>query len=710
MFKQMMLFLGSMNKNTNKLIILAVFLGLAFSASVQAADVSMSLRYQDTVVLDAVSFELPSPGTITITDTSGVDRSVNAQSVLGILAALDSADASFALSKIQYFSSFDSLYFQCATIISLGGEQCDNWLYIVNGVDPLVGMDTSILTGGEQVYVFFGPDNQVVLSTITISKGAPFQATAQSYQYEDNTWGQLTGVTIGFTQPDPDNPFSPIEVLLQSVDELGQISLNLDISVGDYSVGIKEKFYFPSAQLTVVVPPTGQSGGGLPQHVHQSLDKEKAIQFLIANQNDDGSFGKGALFTDWTAIAFGAYGKESLAGEKIRDYLLEDISPGSFLTDYERRAMALMSLGINPYTGTKTNYIQKITDGFDGIQFGNPNLVNDDIFALLVLLHAGYEASEDIIAKTVTFVLSSQQESGSFGSVDMTAAAVQVLFLVSTKEGISSALLSAKEYLKIQQENTGGFGNLYSTSWVMQAMAVLGESNTSWVRNNNTSGDYLYSEQAEDGGVEELDTNMDNRIWATAYAIPASLQKSWGDILQDFKQPAVLAVATGEIQELKQHESNALKVEIEVVESKIAKMQVQLLAALKLERIEQEVSRIAIEVRELEPQIVSLHTAYLAQLEQTQDKVLVQQSDDEVAQLSVLEDGGLILEAGTISLTQEAGDQFTAEAASLLSLQSFFRSSTGQAALALGVGIIFFFVLGGGGAILSLVRRPKATI
>ena len=310
----------------------------------------------------------------------------------------------------------------------------------------------------------------------------------------------------------------------------------------------------------------------------------------------------------------------------------------------------------------------------------------------------------------MTFVLSSQQESGSFGSVDMTAAAVQVLFLVSTKEGISSALLSAKEYLKIQQENTGGFGNLYSTSWVMQAMAVLGESNTSWVRNNNTSGDYLYSEQAEDGGVEELDTNMDNRIWATAYAIPASLQKSWGDILQDFKQPAVLAVATGEIQELKQHESNALKVEIEVVESKIAKMQVQLLAALKLERIEQEVSRIAIEVRELEPQIVSLHTAYLAQLEQTQDKVLVQQSDDEVAQLSVLEDGGLILEAGTISLTQEAGDQFTAEAASLLSLQSFFRSSTGQAALALGVGIIFFFVLGGGGAILSLVRRPKATI
>lgn len=708
----MMLSHGGIKRNMNKLtIVAAVFFGLAFAASVQAADVSVSLRYQDTVVLDAVSFELPSEGTITITDTQGMDRSVNAQSVLGVLAALDSADASFTLSKIQYFASFNSLYFQCTTIASLGGEQCDNWLYVVNGVAPLVGMDSSVLTGGEQVYVYFGPNNQVVLSTTAISKGTPFQATAQSYQYQDNTWGQLNGVTIGFTQPDPDNPFSPIEVLLLSVDELGQISLNLDIPVGDYSVGIKEKFYFPSVQLTVVTPPpTRQSGGGLPQHVHQSLDKEKAIQFLIANQNDDGSFGKGALFTDWAAIAFGAYDKENLAGEKIRDYLLEDISPGTFLTDYERRAMALMSLSINPYVGTKTNYIKKISDGFDGIQFGNPNLVNDDIFALLVLLHAGYEVSEDIIAKTVAFILSYQQENGSFGSVDMTAAAVQMLTLVSSQEDVSAALLSAKEYLENQQENSGGFGNVYSTSWVMQAMTALGESNTSWVRNNNTPGDYLYSEQAEDGGVEELDTNMDNRIWATAYAIPASLQKSWDDILQDFTRPVVLGVVAEDTEELGQSELNVLKVQIEILENEIAKTQAEILAILQLERIEYQVSRIAQKVEELRPQVALVYTAYLAQLEQAQDKVLVQQSDDEVAQLSVLEDGSLTLESGTTILTQEAGGEFTAEAASSLSLQSFFRSSTGQAVLALGGGIILFLVLGGGGAILSLVRRPKPTI
>ncbi|MCH7680034.1 hypothetical protein IID10_11845, partial [candidate division KSB1 bacterium] len=309
-----------MKKNMNKLAIIAVFFGLAFAVSVEAAEVSMSLRYQDTVVLDQVSFELPSEGTITIIDTNGNDRLVNAQSVLGILAAIDSADASFELSKIQYFVSFNSLYLQCATGTLLGGEKCDNWLYAVNGVDPLVGMDASILTGGEQIYVYFGPAHQVVLSTTIISKGSSFQATAQSYQYEDNTWGVYTWITIGFTQPDPDNPFSPIEILLLSVNDLGQVSLNLDIPIGDYNVGIKEDFYFPSVQLTVVAPTsTKQNGGGRPSILHQNSSDTRAIQFLIKNQNKDGSFGSGTFLSDWVAVAFGANDNEDSAKEKLKN-------------------------------------------------------------------------------------------------------------------------------------------------------------------------------------------------------------------------------------------------------------------------------------------------------------------------------------------------------------------------------------------------------
>ena len=240
----------------------------------------------------------------------------------------------------------------------------------------------------------------------------------------------------------------------------------------------------------------------------------------------------------------------------------------------------------------------------------------------------------------------------------MTAAAVQALALVSKEQGVSDSLLSAKEYLLSQQENSGGFGNVYATSWVMQAMAALGEPETSFVKNQNTPGDYLYKEQAEDGGVAKEDT-QNNRLWATAYAISGAMQKSWGDILQDFKRPAVLALAA------------ALKGEEE------------------LKRIELEVLRIAKEVEALKPQIAALHAAYLAKLEQPSSETIT-------------------LESEAVFLKQADNGRFTAEV--VVPAQNFFRSSGGQAVSALLVGIILFFALGGWRAILSLVRRPRTTI
>ena len=201
---------------------------------------------------------------------------------------------------------------------------------------------------------------------------------------------------------------------------------------------------------------------------------------------------------------------------------------------------------------------------------------------------------------------------------------------------------------------------------------------------------------------------MENRIWATAYAIPAGLQKTWSDILGDYKNPATATITSFWTSSADAKEADLVVVPVVNDALKEAVFSGESIA--NLEVIETEILAIAKRVEELRPQVALVYTAYLAQLEQTQDKVLVQQSDDEVAQLSVFEDESLTLESGTIMLTQKAGSEFTAEAASSLSLQSFFRSSTGQAALALGVGIILFFVLGGGGAILSLVRRPKATI
>jgi len=455
-----------------------------------------------------------------------------------------------------------------------------------------------------------------------------------------------------------------------------------------------------------------EGGGPVTKDIYpRRLDVEGAVVFLAEHQQKDGSFGH-PLFTDWAAVALGAYQGDSASGfyarEKLKEWIVKNpISPGSLLTDYERRAMALMSLGIDPFDGTNVNYITAILKEFDGTQFGSSDILNDDIFAAIVLKKAGYEENVTPLLETLPFILSWQKESGSFGSVDLTSAVIQMLTQFSSSNKRDEALERAREYVLSKQESSGGFQNTYSTSWALQAIAALNEDGDSWEIDHRTPEHFLALSQDVDGGLLK-EESMENRIWATAYAIPAGLQKTWSDILGDYKNPATATITSFWTSSADAKE--AALVVVPLVNDALKEAVFSGEAIANLEVIETEILAIAKRVEELRSQVALVYTAYLAQLEQTQDKVLVQQSDDKVAQLSVFEDESLTLESGTIMLTQKAGSEFTAEAASSLSLQSFFRSSTGQAALALGVGIILFFVLGGGGAILSLVRRPKATI
>jgi hypothetical protein len=172
---------------------------------------------------------------------------------------------------------------------------------------------------------------------------------------------------------------------------------------------------------------------------------------------------------------------------------------------------------------------------FDSTQFGDANLVNDDIFALLPLANAGYLVSDDIITKDIAFILSEQKSDGSWeGSIDLTAAAIQALKSFESIIGTSSALVKATNYLVSEQKNDGGWGSVYSTSWAMQAMNVLNES---WSKNGNTPLDYLGKQQAEDGAVLSSSETLQNRIWATSYAIPAVLGKPWSLIMHTVAKP-----------------------------------------------------------------------------------------------------------------------------------------------------------------------------
>lgn len=269
----------------------------------------------------------------------------------------------------------------------------------------------------------------------------------------------------------------------------------------------------------------GSSGGG--SQIEEEFSLEKAVQFLSDNQSDDGSFG-GDLYTDWVAVGIAQSGNESLKNIII-DYLKNNEFQSSVVTDNERHAMALMSLGINPYNGTDSDYILKIISSYDGAQIGEEDLINDDIFGLIVLSHAGYKKNDEIIGMVVSHIISNQDSSGSWGSIDMTGAAIQALYNFKSLSGVKSSIEKGELYLKNNQDADGGFGNSFSTSWAIQALSL----NSSYVEDVDRAINYLKDKQQSDGGLD-INSDTQSRVWSTSYAIPASLKLSWNDILESF--------------------------------------------------------------------------------------------------------------------------------------------------------------------------------
>ncbi len=375
----------------------------------------------------------------------------------------------------------------------------------------------------------------------------------------------------------------------------GQVIINLNSyeldSSGTYSLQITDtssitikahkNSFIDSKELTInptnsPVETHSSSGGGghistpLPVVSKTVFDIKKAFDFLMSQQKENGSFGED-LYTDWVALALSTTQDYQEQKNKLIEYFKKLKTDNYQLTDYERHTMALMSLGVNPYNVNGKNYVQKIISSFDGKQFGNPNEDNDDIFALIVLQNAGYSKDKKIIQDTIDFILSKQKENGSWNnSIDITGAAIQSISIfagenfllrgvsqadeprgsadVATPDSdlgkeefspakIYNALLRTKEFLKQNQKDNGGFGNVSATAWAMEGILSLGEKPEDWVKNTNSPLDYLAGNQDKDGGIKNADLN--SKIWETAYTLSALSGKSWNQIMGKFSKPTV---------------------------------------------------------------------------------------------------------------------------------------------------------------------------
>ncbi|MBV9159663.1 MAG: DUF4430 domain-containing protein [Candidatus Kaiserbacteria bacterium] len=480
-----------------------------------------------------------------ITPTSGGSAvSVPARSLLAVLSSLDSSSSAFDITDLSYFSSFNSFLINCIAVPSGATPDCFDWTYAVNGAFPQVGADHTTLNNGDVIYVFFGPQRKAVLASSTVESGTPFTVTAESYDLASGNYVPLPGVTLGVGTSNPD--FSFTELATGVADQNGETILTVN-ATGTYQVGIKEDFYFPNTPLTVTdhasvatstasstpVGASSGSGGGIFKPV---FNVAAALQFLASAQNADGSFADDRL-TDWAALTFAA-GDPGAAKTKLHSYIASASPALSSPTDFERHAMALEALGINPYTGGDKDYIAPIVAAFDGTKI-NGAPVNGDIFALFPLMHAGYSANDAVIQKLTAYIVAQQAANGSWMDPDTTSAGIQALSLVRSQPGVSDALNKASTYLHNQQKSDGGFsvdGTSFSTSWAAQAIAALGDGN--WNVNGNGTGDALAAGQQSDGGMENTSGAQATRVWATEYAVPGALGRTWDSLLASFTQPA----------------------------------------------------------------------------------------------------------------------------------------------------------------------------
>jgi hypothetical protein len=269
-----------------------------------------------------------------------------------------------------------------------------------------------------------------------------------------------------------------------------------------------------------------------------------ALNWLRSQQQADGSIRSFAI-SSWAAMAIASSQEDPKdwrnGGSSVVEYLESNVGLLSSCSDYSRFLLSIVAAGVDPQTVTRdgVDIVAKLESFYDGTQFGDPSLTNDDYWAVMALVSAGVHASDPRIQNTLSFIRANQNATdhgwswavGQGSDVDNTAAAIMAL--ISAGEPVSStSVASGLSYMKSKQTDTGGFNSFGSASaetdsWAIQAIVAAGQDPTSsdWTQNGKTPVDDLSSFQDAGGGFK--DPTGSPSAWTSSYAIPALLGKHY---------------------------------------------------------------------------------------------------------------------------------------------------------------------------------------
>lgn len=282
----------------------------------------------------------------------------------------------------------------------------------------------------------------------------------------------------------------------------------------------------------------GASAQVSPAQAEHAADR--GVNWFLTNQETGGSFGFGG---DWAMTALAAAGlnaadaRTSPLDPSAQDFYLGDWQangPGGAGTDAARSVLSGVAGGIQTSRlstdpdATKSNLVARIAELFDGTQIGETGLLNDDIFGVLALHHAG--APPELLQRIVEYLRTKQLPNGGWtwssspsapADTDMTGSAVAA-FCAAGMGTSDPALAEALDLLHtLQDPETGGFiapaeafgigVNTDTTAWVTSGLVQCGidPQGPEWTTaGGKTPLDYLVSMQRPDGHfawTEEFD-------------------------------------------------------------------------------------------------------------------------------------------------------------------------------------------------------------
>lgn len=424
-----------------------------------------------------------------------------------------------------------------AALVSVGDSGDWNngpwWTTFSNNTPLFDALNVHTLTAGENLLVTDGPTPlELSVSSTSPTVGSTTTLTLLGFNINNFDYEPLQGATI-------------IGADASTTDANGQVVITAT-STSPVTLSAKADGYLQSNSViitgisaaTSTATSTGSGGSG-GSNSSTSINIPAAFAFLTSQQNANGSFVDDER-TDWAALPLALSDAPSNTRATLANYLKTTTPSEPDVISDERHAMALMALGINPSSGTGVDYVSPIVSAFDGTKIGGSE-DNNDIFGLIVLSKLGYSSTDSIVAKTVAYLVSTQNASGSWdSSVDLTGAAMQALSQYTSLPGVSAALSNAQSYLRSAQQGDGGFGNPDSTSWAINGLSAVGQSAASWTNaGGQTPLSSLAAAQEADGRINSGTGDTSADIWATEWSLVAAENRTWPSLLSSFAKPSI---------------------------------------------------------------------------------------------------------------------------------------------------------------------------